>query len=116
MGNGIYNPDRGNQIAESDKNGNRGQDQVLTQDRACFEKRSVELFALFGERVEAFAELPDQFREFAEMIGYVRVCALLVINDLSKGRSEMQVATKYGLSRKQVRTIKDNASRGRKRP
>lgn len=79
-----------------------------TISQECFEKRCIDLYALFGERVETYAALPEPFKEFATMIGYARVCSLLVIYDLDKGRSERQLATKYNLTRDQIRTISEN--------
>lgn len=74
----------------------------------CFEKRCVELYAMFGDTAPNFEALPDSFKEFVNLIGYVRVCSLMVIYDLDKGRSERQLATKYSLTRDQIRTIKEN--------
>lgn len=75
----------------------------------CFEKRCVELYAMFGELVQTFDELPDSFKEFVTMIGYVRVCSLMVVYDLDKGRSEWQLARKYNLTRRQIQGIKENS-------
>ena len=80
-----------------------------------FEQRSVELYDLFGDPVETYSELPDSFKEFVSLIGYIRVCNLLVVNDLKRGRSEFQCATKYGISRAQVRHIKTTNSRAMRR-
>ena len=33
-----------------------------------FEQRSVELYALFGDPVETYSELPDSFKEFVSLI------------------------------------------------
>ena len=74
----------------------------------CFEKRCVELYAMFGTFAPSFEALPDSFKEFVTLIGYVRVCSLLVIYDLDRGRSERQLATKYSLTRDQIRSIKEN--------
>jgi|JI9StandDraft_1071089.scaffolds.fasta_scaffold49112_6 hypothetical protein len=74
-----------------------------------FERRSLQLAAEFGTCAETFDELPGQYQEFFLIIGYVRVCSLLVISDLGKGRSERQLATKYGLSRAQIERIKENS-------
>lgn len=75
----------------------------------CFEKRCVDLYAMFGVCVSCYDALPDSFKEFVALIGYVRVCSLLVVRDLDKGRSERQLATKYSLTRDQIRNIKENS-------
>ena len=75
----------------------------------CFEKRCVDLYAMFGVGASCYEALPDSFKEFVTLIGYVRVCSLLVIYDLDKGRSERQLATKYSLTRDQIRSIKENS-------
>jgi hypothetical protein len=69
---------------------------------------------MLGQRVETFAALPDVYREFFVFIGYFRVCSLLVVYDLDKGRTERQLATKYNLTRHQIRDI--SANRRRHRP
>ena len=74
-----------------------------------FHRRSLQLAAEFGTCAETFDELPEQYQNFFLIIGYVRICSLLVISDLSKGRSERQLATKYGLSRAQIERIKENS-------
>ena len=73
-----------------------------------FERRSLQLAKVFNINAETFDVLPDQFQEFCTYIGYVRVCSLLVISDLQKGRSERELARRYGLSREQSRGIKEN--------
>lgn len=74
-----------------------------------FEKRSLLLAREFGMCAETFLELPEHFREFCQFIGYMRVCSLLVIADLHKGRSERQLARNYGLTRNQIRGIRENS-------
>lgn len=74
-----------------------------------FERRSLQLAAVFKIHAETFEGLPDQFREFCEYIGYPRVCSLLVISDLQRGRSERQLVINYGLTRKQIQVIKENS-------
>lgn len=74
-----------------------------------FEKRSLQLAEVFGVCADKFEALPEQYQNFFLIIGYVRICSLLVISDLSKGRSERQLATKYGLSRAQIERIKENS-------
>lgn len=74
--------------------------------RQQFEYRCVELYGMFGVKVSAFAELPEPFKEFVEIIGYTRVCILMVRYDLNRGRSENAIALKYGISRDEVRGIK----------
>lgn len=74
-----------------------------------FERRSLLLAKEFGVFAETFDELPEQFRDFFLIVGYVRVCSLLVISDLSKGRSERELARRYQLSRDQIRGIKENS-------
>jgi len=61
---------------------------------------------MFGEKAESFETLPEPFREFVEIIGYTRVCSLMVKYDLNRGRSENAVALKYGITRDEVRGIK----------
>lgn len=79
-----------------------------------YEKRCLQLAKEFGVQSECYADLPERFKQFFEVIGYSRVCSLMVISDLSRGRSERSLATKYGITRNQVETIKIN-SRLRKR-
>lgn len=74
-----------------------------------FSKRSLQLAAVFKIDAPTFDELPEQFREFCTYIGYTRVCSLLVISDLQKGRSERELARRYGLTRNQITTIKENS-------
>lgn len=80
-----------------------------------FEHRAVQLASEFGTCVETFECLPPEFQEFFEIIGYTRVCSLLVISDLQKGRSERQLSIKYGLTRDQIRGIKSNSRLCRRR-
>lgn len=82
---------------------------IVSSQHEQFGKRSLQLAKEFGVCVETFEELPEQFKDFFNIIGYTRVCALLVISDLRKGRSENELARRYGLSRKQIRTIKENS-------
>lgn len=74
--------------------------------RQQFESRCMELYAMFGERSVSYDALPGPFKEFVEIIGYTRVCSLMVRYDLSRGRSENAVALKYGITRDEVRGIK----------
>lgn len=80
-----------------------------------FERRSLQLAEVFSIRAETFEELPEQFQSFCVYIGYVRVTSLLVISDLQKGStrrkgySENELATRYGLTRDQIRYIKENS-------
>ena len=74
-----------------------------------FERRCVQLAKEFGTAVDAFEALPDQFKDFFRVIGYIRVCTYLVIADLGRGRSENEIARRYGITRRQVRTIKANS-------
>ena len=69
-----------------------------------FERRSLLLAKEFGVCAETFEELPEQFRDFFLIVG-----SLLVISDLSKGRSERELARRYQLSRDQIRGIKENS-------
>lgn len=82
---------------------------ITNGNHAQFERRSLQLAKVFNINAETFVDLPDQFREFCEYIGYTRVCSLLVISDLQKGRSERELARRYGLSRDQIRVIKENS-------
>lgn len=79
-----------------------------------FERRSVELARMFGQNVECFEELTDCNREFFEIIGYTKVCQMLVLADLNKGMSIRRVAIRYELTAKQVQRIKENGRGGRK--
>lgn len=74
-----------------------------------FERRSLLLAEVFTINAQTFDELPEQFRDFCQYIGYTRVCSLLVISDLQKGRSERELARRYGLTRNQITTIKENS-------
>lgn len=79
-----------------------------------FKKRCLQLASEFGTCVENFEDLPEKFRDFFACIGYTRVCSFLIICDLKRGRSERELAGRYGLTRKQIEGIKEN-SRLRKR-
>jgi hypothetical protein len=72
-----------------------------------FKSRSIELYALFGDRVRDYSELPETFREFVEAIGYIRVCSVLIARDLQRGRSERSIVIKYGVSRTAIQSIKE---------
>lgn len=74
-----------------------------------FEERCLQLAKAFGKDAVCFTELPSEFQDFFNCIGYTRVCAYLVICDLNRGRSERQLARRYGLSRDQVNRIKKNS-------
>jgi hypothetical protein len=74
-----------------------------------FEKRSLQLAAVFSIRADTFGELPGEFTEFCRLVGYARVCSLLIVSDLQKGLSEERLALRYGLTREQIRTIKRNS-------
>lgn len=64
------------------------------------EQRSIELFVLLGGVApKDFSGLPPEFRAFVHSIGYINVCAIMVIRDLSKGLSERFLATRYSLTR-----------------
>lgn len=78
-----------------------------------FERRCLELAALFGCGANTYPELSPFYREFFEISGYSRVCAMLVLKDLDGGRSQQSIAIKYGLTRDQVRFIQANAARNR---
>ncbi len=82
---------------------------ITNGNHAQFERRSLQLAKVFNINAETFEALPDQFQEFCTYVGYVRVCSLLVISDLQKGRSERELARRYGLSRDQIRVIKENS-------
>ena len=79
-----------------------------------FKTRSLQLYEMFGEKAECYEALPEPFKDFVQIIGYARVCALMVRYDLKMGRSENATAIKYGLTRDQVRGIKGNRNRTRK--
>ena len=80
-----------------------------------FSKRGIQLARELGQCVESYEELPEQLRQFFEFVGYVRVCHLLVIADLNRGRSERETARRYGLSRAQVERIKNNSRLNRRK-
>jgi len=82
--------------------------------REAYQRRCVELATYLGIQVDEYAKLPAQCVEFFDLIGYVRICSMLVIGDLGRGRSERSVATRYGLTRRQIQGIKEN-SRGASR-
>lgn len=80
-----------------------------SEQHAQFEKRSLQLAKEFGVCADEFEALPDCFQDFCRFIGYVRVCSMLVISDLHKGRSENELARRYGMTRQQIRGIKENS-------
>jgi len=82
-------------------------------ERERFERRCLELAALFGCAASTYAELSASYREFFEISGYTRVCAMLVLKDLDTGRSQRSIAIKYALTRDQVRFIQANAAKNR---
>lgn len=79
------------------------------QQHEQFTKRSLQLAEVFKIDAATFDELPEQFRDFCQYIGYSRVCSLLIISDLQKGLSEERLAMRYGLTRAQIRGIKENS-------
>ena len=81
--------------------------------REAFERRCLELATLFGCGAKAYDELSPFYREFFEISGYSRVCAMLVLKDLDTGRSQRSIAIKYALTRDQVRFIQANAAKNR---
>ena len=81
--------------------------------REAFERRCLELAALFGCGANTYAGLSPFYREFFEISGYARVCAMLVLKDLDTGRSQRSIAIKYALTRDQVRFIQANAAKNR---
>ena len=81
--------------------------------REVFERRCLELAALFGCGAKTYAELSPFYREFFEISGYSRVCAMLVLKDLDMGRSQRSIAIKYALTRDQVRFIQATAAKNR---
>lgn len=81
--------------------------------REMFERRCLELAALFGCGAGCYADLSPSYREFFEISGYARVCAMLVLKDLDMGRSQRSIAIKYALTRDQVRFIQANAAKNR---
>lgn len=83
--------------------------------REAFERRCLELAALFGCGANTYAELSPFYREFFEISGYARVCAMLVLKDLDSGHSQRRISIKYALTRDQVRFIQANAARNRNR-
>jgi len=87
--------------------------QTTQPSRELFEKRCLELAALFGCGANTYADLSPFYREFFEISGYARVCAMLVLKDLDMGRSQRSIAIKYALTRDQVRFIQANAAKNR---
>ena len=79
-----------------------------------FERRSVELAQRFGQAVETFSDLPECYREFCEIVGYSRVCSMLVLYVFHKGMSIRRIAMRYDLTEKAVRVIKDNGKKIRR--
>ena len=82
--------------------------------KETYQRRCVELATYLGIQAGSYSELPAQCIEFFNLIGYVRICSMLVIGDLGRGRSERALATRYGLTRRQIQGIKEN-SRGASR-
>lgn len=74
-----------------------------------FEKRSLQLAEVFGVCADKFEALPEQYKDFFVIIGYVRICSLLIISDLNRGRSERELAQRYGLTRSQIEGIKEKS-------
>ena len=87
--------------------------QTTQPTQEAFERRCLELAALFGCGANTYAELSPSYREFVEISGYARVCAMLVLKDLDMGRSQRSIAIKYALTRDQVRFIRANAAKNR---
>ena len=72
-----------------------------------FKIRAVELYAMFGAPVETYEDLPDSFKDFVEMIGYQRVCILMVNRDLKRGRSIRTIMRRYRLTYAFVWKVKE---------
>ena len=77
--------------------------------KETFERRCLELARLFGTDVNCYEKLPAQMAEFFEIVGYKRVCSLLIIQELAKPRSQRAIARQYGMSRRQIERIKNNS-------
>lgn len=71
-----------------------------------FEQNCIKLANMFGCQSKTYDEIPDDLRLFMEGIGHMRVCAIFVISDLREGKSERRVARIYGITRRQVQTIR----------
>lgn len=83
--------------------------QIETASQEDFKKRGLQLAREFGNNAESFEDLPDEFQGFLRCIGFARVCAYLVLCDLSKGLSMRRVAIRYKLTERQVIRIKENS-------
>lgn len=75
-------------------------------DQETFKRRCLELYTMFGNDATEYDLLPDCFKEFVNLIGYERVCSLMITYDLSKGRTERQLSIKYNVTRHWIRAIK----------
>jgi hypothetical protein len=75
-------------------------------DQETFRRRCLELYTMFGYNVTDYDLLPDSFREFVTLIGYERVCSLMITYDLSRGKTERQLSIKYSVTRHCIRAIK----------
>lgn len=74
-----------------------------------YQRRCVELASYLGASVHCYDELPTPYKDFFEVIGYAKVCSLMVIGDASRGRSERECARKFQLKRSEVQTILRNS-------
>ena len=79
-----------------------------------FEQNCIKLANMFGCNATSYQEIPEDIRVFMEGIGHMRVCAIFVITDLREGKSERRVARNYGITRRQVQTIRAWNKRGTK--
>ena len=77
-----------------------------------FKQCCVRMANMFGHPVETYLDIPDELRIYFEAIGHVRVCAIFVMSDLKEGKSERRVARIYGITRRQVQTIRGWNRRG----
>lgn len=71
-----------------------------------FKRRAVQFARFLGFEHENYEELPDNVRVTIECLGYKRIVIVLAHFDRARGMSMMQVATRYGLTKRQVQYIK----------
>ncbi len=69
----------------------------------------LRLSALFGYDVADYSQIPAHLTDFFEAVGYTRLCSFFVLEELKQGRSEVRVGRRYGITRRQVQTIKKRA-------
>lgn len=79
--------------------------------KEIFEARSLDLAARFRVVANSFDALPDDLKEFFQIIGYDRVRQLAALTEVGK-LSQGQIAIKCDLSKDQVyRIFKERRAR-----